>query len=88
MLAATYTFASYGSFLTTSAAAEIFWAIFVVGVSIAVALFGVIGRRARREHRTRIYDLPPQLERRSPPAELYPSSSAKTRSTISPESPR
>ena len=85
MLAVTYDLDPIGSFLTTSAAAEIFWAIFVVGLGVAALL---LGRNPRRRKRTWTYDLPPPLEPRSPRAERYGSSSATTSSTISPENPR
>lgn len=75
----------YSSALTTSLAAEIFWAIFVIGLAVAVLAFG---RRPRSHHRTWRYDVPPQSMTANRPAELYRSSSAKTRSTISPDNPR
>lgn len=74
----------YSSPLTTSMAAEIFWALFVIGIAVAVL---VLGRRPARRRRTWRYDLPPELRTPSRPAELYRSSTASTRSTISPDSP-
>jgi hypothetical protein len=80
-----YDLGGYTSALTTSMAAEFFWAIFVIGIAVAVL---VIGRRPRRRKRIWTYDRPSPSHTTSRPAELYRSSSASTRSTISPESPR
>ncbi len=88
MLAVTYDLSPYGSFWTTSTAAEIFWALFVIGLGAAAF---ALTRRPRRK-RTWTYDVPPQLERRRRERDDYrvsrSVSSANTRSTISPDSPR
>lgn len=90
MLAITYDLNPYGSFWTTSAAAELFWALFVIGLGLAAF---AITRRPGRRKRTWTYDVPPQGGRRRPADEgdyrvSGSGSSASTRSTISPESPR
>jgi hypothetical protein len=88
MLAISYDLNPYGSFWTTSAAAELFWALFVIGLGVAIF---AIARRPRRRKRTWTYDLPP-AERRRPSSVDYresgSGSSATTRSTISTDNPR
>jgi hypothetical protein len=89
MLAVSYDLDPSGSFWTSAAAAELFWAIFVIALGIAAF---VIALRPRRRKRTWTYDEPPHVERRRPARDDYrvsaSGSAAKTRSTISPDSPR
>ncbi len=76
MLAITYDLNPYGSFWTTSTAAEIFWALFVIGLGVAAF---ALTRRPRHRKRTWTYDLPPQVEGRRPPAEGYRASTTSKR---------
>lgn len=63
---------TYTSFWTSVAAAQIFWALFAVGVLVTIVLSWDRPHAKRRvQKRTRIFDLPPRPARRSPPAEMF-----------------